>query len=496
MRNGILNGFAKSNSMDTALLHIENFGPDLSKFWVRSLGFSKEFTRIKTLEQLSAAERLFAALLRSDGAEAQAILAGKDGLKVVCEKLADLVRMESLACIVYERLVKLGLLQEFQRSNEPSVAEALASIRRMSMVNASNHYQLDQKFSRVLNVTSEFRDHALWVKGAHLSRTVYEPAYFRHFGDLDVIVEPSRLEPFVESLRRAGFASFNAPAYCNQLGVGPVNRPSDVIKVPLPGWIPTGAITMNRQSDGGLVDIKVGPFERGVQAIEFDRIFADAEEGTCLGINYLGPSRPDHLVIMLCNFAKNRFKTWRTLLDIHMLVISLNQTPQSWQRFVSICKTESVGTVAWVSLKIAADRLKTPIPDSVLSELAPEQSLLTTSFSFTIEPAFVWNSTSLPMMLLNASVSADRKRKFDLLRRSILPSAEFLSSYYGHGQSEFCSSAHAPITFPVAPESTPATMRTIEYLRYLFMHWYVLVMPAGFVRRTFGQKWWSTKPGF
>lgn len=490
MRNGILNGFAKSNSMDTALLHIENFGPDLTKFWVRSLGFSNEFTHIKTLEQLSAAERLFAALLRDDCAAAQAIFAGKDDLKTVCEALAELVRIESLACIIYERLVKLGLLQEFQRSNEPSIAEALASIRRMSMVNASNHYQLEQKFSRVLSVTSDFRDHALWVKGAHLSRTVYEPAYFRHFGDLDVIVEPSQLEPFVESLRSAGFTSFHSPAYCNQLGVGPVNRPFDVIRVPLPGWIPTGAITMNRQSDGGLVDIKVGPFERGVQAIEFDRMFAEAEKAACLGTSYLGPSRPDHLVIMVCNFAKNRFKTWRTLLDIHMLTISLNQTPGSWQRFVAICKTESVSVAAWVSLRIAADRLHTPIPDSVLRELAPRESVFTTLFSFTIEPAFVWNSTSLPMMLLNASVSADRKRKFDLLSRSILPSAEFLSAYYGKGQSG------SSVSDDPASLNSRAPMRPIDYLRYLLMHWYVLLLPAGFVRRTFGQQWWSTKPGF
>jgi hypothetical protein len=326
----------------------------------------------------------------------------------------------------------------------------------------------------VLEVTKEFSSRSLWVKGAHLSRSVYEPHYFRHFGDLDVIIDPTVLDGFVKSLRDSGFSSFHTPAYCNQIGVGPVSSPLDVLKAPLQDWIPAGAITMHRKSDSGLVDIKVGPFERGVQAVEFERMFADAEHATCLGRTYLAPSQTDHLLIMLCNFAKNRFKTWRTLLDIHMLVVALNKKPESWQRFVQACKIESITTTAWASLAIAVDRLSTPVPNTVLDALAPTNKLFSTFFTFTIEPAFVWNSTSLPMMVLNACASADRKRKLDLLTQSIFPSSEFLTDYYGD-------------------QTQPPQF---VYLRRLLKHWYVLFMPAGVVRRTFGRYWWSSEPKF
>lgn len=50
----------------------------LTKFWVRNLGFSHEFSRIQALAQLSFAERLLAALLRNDSAVAKEMLADKE----------------------------------------------------------------------------------------------------------------------------------------------------------------------------------------------------------------------------------------------------------------------------------------------------------------------------------------------------------------------------------------------------------------------------------
>lgn len=456
-------------NMDIAPTDITDGRPNLTKFWVRSLGFSKEFSHIKLLHQLSAAERLLAALLRGDRISADKILENERSPELF-EQFANIVRRETLGCVVFERIVALDLASTMQKDDSAAV---FSQIRQMSLTGAANHYQVEEKFARTLKITKEFHSSTLWVKGAHLSRTVYEPSYFRHFGDLDVIVRPSVIEGFVDSLIKEGFSSFHAPAYCNQIGVGPIDRPADIITAPVPGWIPSGPITMSRRKDGIFVDIKVGPFERGVQAIEFERLFSDAESASCLGHSYLGPSTPDHLLIMLCNFAKNRFKTWRTLLDIDLLVTSMNAKPELWQHFLHACKKESLSITAWVCLSISADRLSTVIPNSVLRTLAPKDRFFSPLLTFTLNPAYVWNSTSFPMMILNACASDDRKRKFELLTQSFFPSAKFLCDYYGNHE-----------------------VSKLAYFRYLPMHWFVLLMPGGVVRRTLGRLWWSSEPKF
>jgi hypothetical protein len=457
--------------MTTVLSDITDVEQSLTKFWVRTLGFSKEFSRIKVLAQLSFAERLLAALLRNDSDAAQKILDDKERSSATLADFIKMVRAESLGCIVFERIIALNLSSHFAQLEDGS---ALSQLRMMSLHGASNHYQLEQKFAGVLSLTNQYQSGTFWVKGAHLSRTVYEPSYFRHYGDLDVIVDPSVFASFVEALKSAGFASFHTPAYCNQIGVGPVKMPADLLAAPCAGWIPVGPVTMRRETDGVFVDIKVGPFDRGVQAIELDRMFIDAEKSSCLDQQYLGPSLPDHLMIMLCNLAKNRFKTWRTILDIHMLALALNKSPLLWHKFVECCKKESIATTAWVGLCIATDRLNSAIPHSVLQALQPKRSFGNQLFSFTLESAYVWNSTSLPMMILNSFASPDRARKLDLLSRSFFPSTKFLSDYYGNGsESGF-----------------------LTCFRYLPRHWFVLVMPGGLIRRTLGRLWFSSESSF
>ncbi|MBS1955863.1 MAG: nucleotidyltransferase family protein [Cyanobacteria bacterium SZAS-4] len=448
-------------------------GPKLNQFWIRSLGLSKDFSRIKLLYELQPFERLMAALLRGDRNAAVEVFDVETVSPTLVEQLLKLTYAEAFSSLVYERIFSLDLVGRFSGASILA-ATYLDEVKSSARFLVSNHFRLDEKFAKVLKITKEFKSDALWVKGAHLSRTVYQPSHFRHYGDLDVIVRPSKFEPFVEALKNAGFEFFDLPAHCNQIGVGPLRRPLDVITAPLSDWIPSGAITMIRKADDLYVDIKVGPFERGLQLVEFERLFVDAEEGACLGNTYLAPSVSDHLMIMLCNFAKSRFESWRTLLDIHLLVLALNRKPDEWKHFVQRCKLESISTNVWVGLSIAADRLSTSVPDVVLRELAPEENFSVHCLTFTVSPAFVWNSTSFPMKILNIYVSSDRKRKISLLARSFFPSARFLCDYYGdRGEG---------VQF--------------SYLRYLPMHWFVLLMPGGIVRRTLGRLWWSTKSGF
>lgn len=72
------------------------------------------------------------------------------------------------------------------------------------------------------------------------------------------------------------------------------------------------------------------------------------------------------------------------------------------------------------------------------------------------------------MLLLSALAGENRKRKVDMLARSWLPGLKFLSGYYNRGKA----------------------LSTLDRLRCLLLHWIVMILPAGVVRRTFGPQIW------
>jgi hypothetical protein len=93
----------------------------------------------------------------------------------------------------------------------------------------------------------------------------------------------------------------------------------------------------------------------------------------------------------------------------------------------------------------------------------PLMSLITLSLT----PRFLWNQSSLPMLLLNAVFLGNTQRKLRALWTCLFPDREFLAAYY------------APTSLKSRPVISP-----------LLTHWLVLALPAGVIRRTFGRTIW------
>jgi len=429
------------------------------RIWLREHGLSIQFSRVRRLNQLSGAEQLLAALLREDREECARILSdyGDD----ISADFASLVELECMASIVLQRLIDLDIGKALSAA---SVQKALAKISRLAVKQVSRQLAFDRYFEKLLHLLSDLNEDVLWIKGAYLCRALYERPEFRQCGDFDIMTRLDRVELIVERLQLAKFKLLTEPAFCNQVGVGPSARPSDLFLSPNPGWAPTSVLALQSTQHPFCVDIKVAPMDRGVQAADLEHFFLQAEQPNYLGLKYRAPCLEDHLLIMLHNYEKDRFRTWRTLMDIHLIAQKLDT--QAWQHFVRRCEVEAISCGAWLGLSIAVDRLKTTVPAAVLESLEPKQSARA-FFYFIVSSCFVWNTTSLPMLVVNALVSQDRAKKLRLLRGAFLPSREFLNTYYAQPGS-----------------------RSFAQLFQLALHWLVLILPGGAARRILRNKIW------
>jgi hypothetical protein len=408
---------------------------------------------------LSVAEQLLAAILRSDAAAARAILCANQQ-DTAYNHLQELLIVNGFARLVLDRLVEfelIGLVPEKHRSN----------IVGMSMRESVDEEAFRAQFKELLLLLSEYSADLVWIKGAALSLSIYNGGNARASGDFDVVLRPEKFVSVAEAMKRAHFAEIKQPSMCNQLGVGPTDSAGDLTLTPHPQLIPSSVAAFAR-GNFRPVDIKFGPLDRGVQICEIDRFFSGAVTLEHDGSRFLAPDLVDQLMIALHTFAKDRFKIWKNLLDIHILALELGREPHLWETLVHRCKREAIETDAWAGLILAADRLHAPVPASIFEQLAPSQNLLARLTLFTISPYLAWNATSLPMMILNVAVSSDRKRKLLLLRQTLFPPESFLWQYYHKGMS------------------VPA----VTTMLLLVVHWCVLILPGGVVRRTFGPAWW------
>ncbi len=430
---------------------VNSLEPDFSKFWIRDLGMSVRCKRIGRLQALSPEERLFAAVLRSDAGESSRLMEPDTN-----RKFLELVKLTRCARFVLDTMCQIDvvkLLQEDLRSQ----------LNQMAVMETVNQKRVDKDFADVLKILLSINSDLVWIKGAALSRSVYDESYHRQFGDLDVVVRPTAFDKLIELLTESGFFNVLDPGFCNQALVGPVVPPSSLVLTPAPELVPTSVASMQRI--GTMIDIKICPLDAGVQIRDINRFFSETEQFSVLGANFLAPSVVDHLMICLYTYFKDRCISWKTLLDIHRLTLELNKHSYLWDVLVERCKEESIGLVAWLGLSVSSDRLGSVIPINVLKSLAP-RTATSNLFDFCCSPYFVWNATSFPMMLANLVVSADRKRKLEQLRIAAMPSNDFLSSYYNEGRP----------------------LSAMRHALCQMLHLLVLVLPGGAVRRSFG--WW------
>jgi len=434
-----------------------------NQIFVRNLGFSLKIYRLLPVTNLPSDERLLCALIGKSKETALALLELKTDKNFI-EDFVALVERTGFAGLVLNELFELEIINEFNQNFYNGDLKPSEKLAQLAARESANHRQNESKFRDVLVILEQHLQSILWIKGAHLCRAIYPEPQFRQFGDFDVIVHPSSVERVIETLEQNTFISTPNAANCNQFGAGPTLHSRDLFLSPRADWIPTSAVTM-KQGTKYDIDIKLGPFDRGLQIRELDRLFSDAVDGSCMKHNYKAPCNVDHLMIMLRNLEKDRFRNWKSLLDVHLLSNQLSKDEKNWQIFLERCDREAVKTSAWVGLSLVVDRFATAVPSAVIDKLQPG---LLNSLSFLASPTFTWNSCGLPSLLFNAITSEDWSRKFLILASSFFPSVAFLSQYYKEGK----------------------TLKKTDIVLYTLVHWCVLVLPAGVTRRTFGRKLW------
>jgi hypothetical protein len=443
----------------------------IDNYWVRQeYGKSLKIVRIKPLVKESAVERFIAALLRSDGEAACSILNQSLGPDFA-DGLIKGGPADQLIALVYERVCELGLAESIAKLKTSSGACLLDVIRNETAQASLRFAVYDELFLNLVDLLHDESKEVVWLKGTALARSLYKQPYFRISVDFDLLLK-SKVERILNSLQAAGFSAiWNELGHSYQLGIGPVGSLEKLVLIPSKECESFHDITLS-QDNWPYVELKSDPWNRGLKARESQRFFADCQMLTWKDREFLAPSLVDHLILQLVHFHKHGFRGWHWIYDMHLLVLKVTETPQLWSEFVRRCQVEDTALSAWAGLEFLQDRLKSPVPSEVLNELSPRNdSYISRVVTYNVNPEFIWNQESLPMLLLNAMFLGDRQRKLTVIGECLRPSKLFISQYYANGKE----------------------LSTGQFVALVIIHWLVLFLPGGLVRLTFGQWFWKSK---
>lgn len=440
-----------------SLLKEEATLSSLAKFWISKPGKRISFAKMP-LALPSKPDLLFAAILRSDE-ERIKNFAPSEMPASELESVVRAITTTRFATMVFDTLSENGSISQFPHTFRQELS-------RMSYRESATRFRADQLFAKFLDVTANYGNDILILKGAGLSRTAYTRPAYRNYSDLDILIRANRTAEVVTALESIGFKRLNIPSDCNQVGAGPIAQVTDLLLSPHPLFVPA-ALTSLMKENWPVIDVKISPIDRGIQLRNIEQFFDTCVEANFQGRKFFVPDAVSHLMVSLHTLAKDGFDNWRTLYDIHVLCRILNQSPSEWERFTMLCHSESLTSIAWGGLTLSKALLESEIPIEVVDSLAPA-STVSHFYAFTRPAKFIWNSTSMPAMLVNALTSRDAGRRVSTLIRSLIPNKDFLMNYYNGGK-------------PLSPVRSCIT---------LLIHWLVLLFPGGVVRNTFGKSMW------
>lgn len=442
---------------------------DLTRYKLRLGGRSPRLFSLPDRHHLSAPEAMTAALL-SRSTSGLNELSGHD--ESTLNLFLDLVSENELTGYCLESIYLLKLEAKFKSltiNHHGTKTDLLTLITRQSGLEAIKFEKFEKKFAAFLELTAPLNHELVWLKGIVTSRTAYSNAEYRLSGDFDCYVNPKHFPQLLQILNANEFRVIAGDTgFCNQLGVGPVSSIVDLFLVPSEDLIPSAVCGMYRNR-WPLLDIKVNPLDRGLKMVELDRFERNKVTVSWQRCIFTAPDLLDQLLIALTHFEKDRFAGWKQILDIKLLAEKVNQTPEFWGEFVRRARVEGVGTACSAGLSLARERLNLAGVDSVIEDLTPADEKMSRRWlMFTVTPLFYWNTSSLPMLYANAKLADDSQRKLRVIQESLRPSKQFLSNYYLGGR---------PVTF-------------FSYMYAMLLHWLVLWLPGGVVRRTFGKLIW------
>lgn len=210
----------------------------------------------------------------------------------------------------------------------------------------------------------------LALKGVHLAACYYQEAAERPMNDIDLLFQPDDLPSAEKLLADLGYGGKHKSA---ELGAGVTKhtstyrRDGETAKTPNP-YLSTGSdrtvephLSLEESWFGLKVDITPGVWERAQTA--------DLQGHTALVL------APEDLLLHLCvHFCFHLIMGAPSMVQLTDLLIVTQAGTIDWAVFTERTKEQKAVPFALAALKLAADLLNAPIPQSVLTELSQATS--------------------------------------------------------------------------------------------------------------------------
>jgi hypothetical protein len=196
-------------------------------------------------------------------------------------------------------------------------------------------------------------DH-LVLKGPHLGAMVYDEAWQRDYGDLDLLIREGQFEEALSALLSSGFT----------------------LKAPPAGREATIATAYDRgvvSPHGWLVELHRAFSPYGLYRVDYDALFARAVPFRFGGVEARGLAVEDLLLHLVIHAAKSQFFAIepKHVQDVALLVA---RQPIEWETFLTQAEGAGCRTAAWVLLSAAVTIDGAKIPEEVLDRLRPSRA--------------------------------------------------------------------------------------------------------------------------
>ena len=257
------------------------------------------------------------------------------------------------------------------------------------------------------------------LKGAALAETLYPRPGLRPFGDIDVLVRPEDAARARTLLEDLGYTV--APAVWEALENG-ADTQANFFK-----HTPRGVVVVELHTD-----LLSNGFFRGHVQLDADGLWLRARPARLADTDALVLGPEDQLLHLCLHLAGHYFFAPQSLRDIDLLC---RTDALDWPQFTRLAADAHAAPLSFAALSAAATVLETPVPDVVLSALAPRHGSrrlahLAAARASDTSPNGA-STERLRFSLLWGLLGTARARR-SALRRTLLPDTRWLVTHYYH----------------------------------------------------------------
>lgn len=226
------------------------------------------------------------------------------------------------------------------------------AFERRTMVADFTSSYLEQRVGETLRQIGLAGIDVVLLKGAALASTVYGSFFERPMGDIDMLVDESRVEEAWRIAQRIGWV-WNDETYPLEQYVGHHH---------LPPLVDNRGANVKLEIHAALF-VQGHPFQ-----LSLPELMRDAQQVRIEGGTAWVPSREKMLLHACMHFGWSHmmlFGSWRAFRD----VIALTEAGVDWDRFVALAETNKAASSCFWTLHLSSRLVGADIPERVLSRL-------------------------------------------------------------------------------------------------------------------------------